>query len=312
MLAVLLILLALPDPAPESAVQALLDACNEAASPATCALANPGTRTHVEIHWESASSVSIHFDLPDGPRSKVRSLTFARADPLLERYRAIGYAIGTWTQVEDEPPPSPQPDPPTSEPALPLQRTDTLRATPVKPITTQWSPPRPSSSSPPTWLSDAFVITRSGLDGSFAPGVGLSFGTLNQWGWLDVSLRGDFSVDLGVTTPASRLDATFWAASLRFGSSFERGPLRAGFDVGPFIEAVTVGGPEVRQQATNWIGGGAASLWLRYRIAGPFFLLGGVDAGIRTERTTVYLNEVIATGLKPELFGGRLGFGLYL
>jgi hypothetical protein len=140
-----------PQPGPQE-LAVLIAACTRAAAPNECISADmrsgesplgvaivrrEGDRARIELGLRSMASAEW----------STRDLLFQPGDDELERYRAIGFAIGTLVARRLEPPPPP---PPPAEKAPPLPLPETANSAPPIPRDANPRPPRPSRRS--TWL----------------------------------------------------------------------------------------------------------------------------------------------------------------
>lgn len=132
-----------PEPSPQE-LSVLIAACRRAAAPNECVstdvktsepplgvaiVRREGDRAHIELGLRGSSNAEW----------STRDLVFQPGDAELERYRAIGFAVGTLVarQVEppaaleaSAPPSEPAPPPPVVAPVLPVRRESPLPAAP--------------------------------------------------------------------------------------------------------------------------------------------------------------------------------------
>lgn len=128
-------------------VQVLLEACTRAASDAECVLASdapPGGAAAVAIvTWQSDNQAFVEVGMRrDGrPLWRSRNVTFAVNDELVERWRTLGFVVGTLARSELAGEPDAEPTaanesataPPTSPPPPPPRKAappETARSTP--------------------------------------------------------------------------------------------------------------------------------------------------------------------------------------
>ena len=114
-----------PEPPRELATM-LVESCTRAAADTTCYLvkeAPDGPYAALAIiTWDRDDKVRIEVGLQraQGTEWRSRQLSFQPADVPVERYRSVGFVIGTLaTASKDEPPetaPAPEPEPPTEQP----------------------------------------------------------------------------------------------------------------------------------------------------------------------------------------------------
>jgi hypothetical protein len=174
-----------PQPStPELAV--LLAACSRAATPHECVsseaksaeaplgvaiVRRDGDRARIELGLRSVVSAQW----------STRDLVFQAGDDELERYRAIGFAIGTLVARETEPPPPP----PTAEPAPPAPP---LRVTPPAPVPVKERP----ASTQPRLARAAWVDATGSVGLGLIPGPPRAGGSLRAA--LELVPRGAFAV----------------------------------------------------------------------------------------------------------------------
>jgi hypothetical protein len=140
MVAPIVIDLGVTDP-PREAVQVLLESCTQAAANTQCHLvreAPEGPYAAVAIvTWEGNDKVRVEVGLrrPDGAVWRSRDIGFQVADAQLERYKSVGFVVGTLASSEGsdtivepaepadlDPEPEPPPPPITRAPSRPLER----------------------------------------------------------------------------------------------------------------------------------------------------------------------------------------------
>jgi hypothetical protein len=136
-----------PQPQPQE-LSVLLSACSRAASPNECVSSDVKTAEPplgVAIVRRDGEHARIELGLRNAKTSEwsTRDLTFQPADDELERYRAIGFAIGTLVARQTEPPAPAAPaedsgtervaPPPEPEQPLPVEPEQPERHAPTKP-----------------------------------------------------------------------------------------------------------------------------------------------------------------------------------
>lgn len=119
--------------ASEDALSVLVAACTRAARDAECVLAKdaseqqPAAVAIVSLQAEDKMRVEVGVHQGDGDSWRTKEFSFLAADQPLDRWRAIGFAIGTLAEseppadapVESEPAPPPEAPPPIVRPAAP-------------------------------------------------------------------------------------------------------------------------------------------------------------------------------------------------
>src|SRR5689334_8330716 len=111
--------------APRESVQALVDACTQAARETDCHLvreAPEGPYAAIAIiTWEADDRIRIEVGVrrKEGAEWRSRELTFQPGDVDVERYKSVGFVIGTLVTTQDaeatKPAPEPRHDEPVSE-----------------------------------------------------------------------------------------------------------------------------------------------------------------------------------------------------
>lgn len=95
-----LVFVVLPVDTSSADVEALLAACNQTYLDGECRAGSPPTdpaNLSAEVRWsnETAASVSLRFDLDAKSNTLSRNLAFQPEDERRERYRALGFAVGS-------------------------------------------------------------------------------------------------------------------------------------------------------------------------------------------------------------------------
>src|SRR5688572_499168 len=127
----------------EALVASMVEACTKAVGDGDCHLVREAPqvpyRAIAILTWDGPDKVRIEVGLrrDDGTEWRTRSLSFQSEDVELERYRSVGFVVGTLaTEEVDAPPPSP------AEPALPPAPTSRAEPPPPPPP----PPPLPAPS----------------------------------------------------------------------------------------------------------------------------------------------------------------------
>lgn len=123
-----------PPNAPREQLTALLGACSRAVADAECVLAadaaERGSQAVAIVTWQSDGRATVEVGLrrEGKPEWRSRSVSFGEADEPIERWRAVGFVVGTLARGErpGEPSasqtqaePAPKPAEPTPKPAEP-------------------------------------------------------------------------------------------------------------------------------------------------------------------------------------------------
>lgn len=132
---------------PRDLTTVLVEACTRAAAETACYLvrdAPEGPYAAIAVvTWEAEDRVRVEVGLrrETGAEWRSRQISFQPADLDVERYRSVGFVVGTLaTSPTEEPPPEPTPPPPPPAPAPPPPVVP-LRPPPATP---KPPPPRPS------------------------------------------------------------------------------------------------------------------------------------------------------------------------
>lgn len=301
-----------PQPSPQ-ALSALLAACRRAAAPNECVSSDVKTSEAplgVAIVRREGDRAHIELGLRGGASAEwsTRDLVFQPGDDELERYRAIGFAVGTLVarQVEPEAPETPETPAPQNEPepaALPPAVTQPSEARPP-PVAA-----RPSPRS--TWVDVAGQVGLGLIPGP--PRLGGAFRAASE-----LTPRGLFAVaELGYSERPGEptLRARWLHLSLGVGHPLSR--LRSlGVDVrlAFALERVAVTAVEDgrSQGESRWKPGAVAAIDGHWELAPPVSLLLSASTFIDPERTVVKSGGEVV-GETPSLgLGGYVGFRLRL
>jgi hypothetical protein len=127
----------------------MVEACTKAVGDGDCHLVREAPqgpyRAIAILTWDGPDKVRIEVGLrrEDGTRWRTRSLSFQTQDVELERYRSVGFVVGTLASEEEPAPPPPPADPPP--PPVPTTRV-APPPLPPPPAPPPAPPHRPSSS----------------------------------------------------------------------------------------------------------------------------------------------------------------------
>ncbi len=304
----------------------MLEACTEAAKPARCVAASSLSDGEIDIvaivSWDDAGAVRIELgrrERGDG-RWRQRRLKFAEKDPVEERWRAAGIAIGTLAMLDQAPdaePPSPTKNEPTpagsteSEPGVvpsePPANATSSEDTDVP--TAVNAAPRPAR-----WSLDLAAVGGPGLDRTLRYGASATLAHLSPPGGLDAGVRIDATFGSLSSAPdrepAFELSTTWWTVGASLGTSWEIGTQRFGVAAGPFIDWMSVEANGSNAEVSRVLPGARAGFELRKELRSALGLLVAGDVGLRAGVTHVALDGVeVAT---RDLFAGNLRLGLTL
>jgi hypothetical protein len=160
---------------PREAIQVLVDACTQAASETECHLvrdAPQGPYAAIAIvTWETDDRIRVEVGVrrAEGAEWRSRELKFRPGDVELERYKSVGFVIGTLAKAHD---PDVRARPASApEPSLPEPTRPTREPTELVPVE------RPLASDLPTrlrgWVAVSALASRAFSEG--APRLGASF-----------------------------------------------------------------------------------------------------------------------------------------
>jgi hypothetical protein len=300
-----------PQPRPQE-LAVLISACSRAAAPNECITSD--TRS-------SDSPLGVAIVRREGDRARIelglrgsisaewstRDLVFQAGDDELERYRAIGFAIGTLVARQVEPPAPPAP---TSDP------TDPSRAAPPRENGPETSAPPAKTSPPPprsTWL-----------DLSGGVGIGLIPGPPRAGGKLraatEIIPRGLFgAAETGYSERAGdpALKVRWLSLGLGLGHPLTPPRLRTlGIEARLLIvvERLSLSAVEGERSdgAARWKPGFALAVDAHWELASPLGLLLSAESVVDPERTVVRTQGTQVAETPALGFSGYVGLRLRL
>lgn len=151
-------------------VQVLLDACTRAAAAGECVLASdapPGGAGAVAIvTWQTENQAFVEVGMRrDGrPEWRSRNVAFSANDELLERWRTLGFIVGTLARNEIA-------RAPEAEPAVPSQG-EPVPSPPPAPQPAKTAPSEPAPSSDNSSSSSGAALAAIDVGGELGPGFG--------------------------------------------------------------------------------------------------------------------------------------------
>lgn len=160
--------------APRESVQVLVDACTQAARETECHLvrdAPEGPYAAIAIvTWEAGDRIRIEVGVrrTEGAEWRSRELTFQPGDVEVERYKSVGFVIGTLATTQD-----PDAAKPAAETRPPVPVHEEPPPEPLKPAPSERLPPRKAPKPLQGWVSVSAVGARAFSEG--APRIGGSF-----------------------------------------------------------------------------------------------------------------------------------------
>lgn len=291
-------------PEPNAAsLEALLDACTAAIAHKTCVQASPADTPDALVDWDSEQVVAS-IQLTRGEQSLRRTVSFQSSDPELERYRAVGFALGTWAQ-EDAVPAQAAPTQ-TGEPLLaPETKVPTARRA-AQPRRSRKRPPRPRE----VYLeAHALAGTSSAETGRFGGGVGFSI--LRAAGPIDLWFLSSGSLSTPLTRDALKLEVAYWSLAGGIGTTAQSDTAAISVAAGPFVEAAFTSGPTLTSGSRVGLGV-EGFVWLRLRLNQRLQLLLGGEGGVRFGSTFVIIDNELFETIPPGFVSGRAGLALSL
>jgi hypothetical protein len=160
--------------APRESIQVLVDACTQAASDTECHLvrdAPEGPYAAIAIvTWEAGDRIRVEVGVrrAAGAEWRSRELTFQPGDVEVERYKSVGFVIGTLATAQDDS---------AGRPAAESRREAPLPEEPppepLKPAPSEPLPARPGPTPLQGWVSVSAVAARAVSEG--APRLGGRF-----------------------------------------------------------------------------------------------------------------------------------------
>jgi hypothetical protein len=302
-----------PEPRP-SELAALIGACTRAATPNECITSDVKSSDPplgVAIVRREGDRARVELGLRGTTRSEwsTRDLVFQPGDDELERYRAIGFAIGTLVAKQVEPPPPP-PASSTEAPAPPVT------APPRSPAPRQAEPPPPPPPAVPppraTWLELGGNVGLGLIPGP--PRVGAAFRAASELapGGLFAVLETSYAERVG--EPSLRV--RWLGMALGVGHPLTSGLRTLGVDVRLTfaLERLSLTAREGERSAgdTRWKPGVAAGIDAHWDVRPPFSLLVGASTFVDPSHTVVLVGGE-QVGESPALgLSGFLGLRFLL
>ena len=302
---VVLVQIAPPDPEPQL-VELLLDACSEGIREATCVLADEpsdGVTWGVAIvSWRARDETRarIEFGRRDDAADKwqSREVVFEPADTREERWRTVGYTVGTLAERDTPSEPSSLPEP------------EQVVASPPTPADESAAPPVPAPQPDrDEWLR---------LGAALAGGPGLTDG---PWrGGVEarvaaIPLAPLFAVASAHFLQSPRRDAvaTRWTGlTVGLGGQLALDPLRLDLDAELLAEdlRVEVAEGDLHDAGDRWSIGALGRLAAAWPRQGPVGVVGAVDAWTLRESTVISLRNAPQGRWPSEGFSLSLGVEL--
>lgn len=287
----------------------MLEACSAAAKPASCEATESLPRESVEasegvdllarVVWEEPTRVRISVGYRDdqGTEWKHQQLEFSEDDPVVERWQAAGYAVGTLVvrqtpEQADEPVASETASPPEDEPEPSSRR----------------APPR-------RLLLDTAFAGGTGLEGRGRLGANGGLQLRGFGGWV-VGMRGGVTWGAAVPTvlepDGASVRARWWSIGGFVGMAFVWSSSELALMLGPVVEGMDVDVSVAPQGQERALGGVLGTVEYRVNFLGRFSAFAGLDVGSRFGQTSVQVDEMVWAHLPPLITTGRIGLSFDL
>lgn len=317
-----------PAEAPPVSLRAMVEACTAAIRGYPSCEAAPSTPADapvdVVVRWvdEKHGAVTVRVRLRRTEVVRERRLAFSAADPEIERWRAVGFAVATLIEDATAAPPTPVPPPAMQPPAATPPATPTAREEPpARPPRTP--PPFPPLDEPaPLFSRDprtaetsqlsvgvvAKVLTSlsgrpvTGPEVRVATQVGAPYEATGAIG--TTLLGGDHGqLQSGLTWFSAGLRAMLWTSP----------PMRYWLRAEVLVERLRLEARDLSlsDSADQWQPGGLAAVGVDRKV-GPIRLGVAIELGVRSGTTTVLVERTEAghlRALRPALeIGGSYAF----
>ncbi len=292
--------------APESnpsALGALLDACSAALAEKTCVEATPDDTPDASIEWDN-EQVAATIHITRGGQSLRRTVSFQASDPELERYRAVGFALGTWAQEDLAPAPETPAEPPSTR--LAKETSAPTAPSPAPPPRKRRRPARPRE----VYL-EAHALAGTGSSESARFGGGVGFSILRAAGPVDLWFLSSGSLSTPLTRNAVELEVAYWSLSGGIGTTAQSDTAAISVAAGPFVEAAFTSGPALTSGSRVGLGV-EGFVWLRLHLQKRLQLLLGGEGGVRFGSTFVIIDDQLFETIPPGFVSGRAGLALSL
>jgi hypothetical protein len=299
--------------ASEDALSVLVSACTRAAREAECVLAKnasdeqPAAVAIVSLQAENKMRVEVGVHQGDHDSWRTKEFSFLAADEPLDRWRAIGFAIGTL--AESEPPPEVQAAPPAAPPV----------EAPV-PLVPELPPPAPQKPKP-----HVVGPLSVGAAAIFGPGLDSGGGPwrLGSELYVDLALPSvpmfltfGGSAATRVTSDVSNCTARWFDVSLGAGVPLLGSPSRSGLELRAaalteYFDAAasTLGRSEAMHR---WTFGVEGALGGRVRLVPDLFLTAEAQAAGFSGYTEVHISGVLAGTNASFRYLGSVGIRVVL
>lgn len=302
-----------PQPRPQE-LAVLIAACSRAATPNECITSDVKTQEPplgVAIVRRDGDRARIELGLRGHQNSEwsTRDLAFQPGDDELERYRAIGFAIGTLVAHQTEPPaPESKPAEPPPVPAAAPGPAPVLGPTIYEPLPAESAPPPRSRTQRATWID-----LGGGVGLGLIPGPPRAGATLRAASELvPGGLFGVVSASYAERTSVADLSVHWLALAVGLGHPLAPNLRTLGVDVRLqfALEQLTVNATigDLSQGDTRWKPGVSFGLDGHWDVAPPMSLVLSAQTFIDPVHTVVKTNRV-QVGETPALdLSGFLGF----
>jgi len=287
--------------------EALLRACNVAAAPDRCETAGATSETPAAfavVSWQGELAVHVEVGHPGADGWLERRIIFAPEDPALERWQAVGYAIGTLYGATEK------------KSAAPAPTLTPEQASPAKPKQTERAPVARKPKVPPAHTLAVELMGRAGTgtesSARFGAGVGL-FARHKAGPFLSTDVNLDLT-DAVVGPDATALSVRFVTVGMSLGTGLPLATnLRLDLGAGPLLEYQwlwTELSPAAESRVVGGVRGGAT---VAYRVGRRVWLGIGAQMGSRFGDATITVDGERVDSI-PHVFASAtltLGFDVW-
>ena len=282
---------------------AMLRACSIAAAPDRCESAGTAAESPTAfavVTWQGELAVTVEIGRPGAEVWLERQMTFAPEDPPIERWQAVGFAIGTLAiaarrqssdandaAVAPAAPAEPEPEPDNDAKSRHHERSTehALRLDLLGRVGTGTE----SSAK----FGAGFAVTARHAAGPFAG--------------IDVNVDG---LAAGAGTPSVALSGQFFTLGTTLGAALPLGTnLELDLGAGPLLEAQWLRTDQVQGTQSRFVGGARALIGLRQRLGRRFWLGINAQMGARFGDTTVTLDGQRVDSVPLVFATAALSFG---
>lgn len=287
--------MAVADASP-SLADALLRACTIAAAPDRCEAAASATEAPVAyavVTWQGELGVLVEIGRPGDADWLERKMTFLPEDPPVERWQAVGFAIGTLFGAAREQARKEESAPPPNEPAEP--RETQAEAAPRK-------RPAPAPAHHTVQLA-ALGRVGTGTESSARFGAGLGLSARHAAGPFALADVNFDMAEVAIDAPEAAVSVRFVSVGLAVGTVLPLSRrLHLDLSAGPIIEYQWLWTDVAPSAESRPIGGLRAHVSLAHRLGSRGWLGLGAQMGSRFGDSTIAIDGQRVESI-PLIFG---------